>query len=153
MIQLTRPLRSMALAGALLACAAHAFAQADSPVGTLQTIDDNTGKPKALVQISADTNGELSGKVLKGLGDNEAPDRRCSACTDERKDQLIKGMTIIKAMKKEGDKWDGGNILDPENGKIYKCTISLEDGGQKLVVRGYIGVSLLGRSQTWIRQQ
>lgn len=56
-------------------------------------------------------------------------------------------------MKKDGDHWDGGNILDPENGKVYKCKMSLEDGGQKLVVRGYIGVSLLGRSQTWVRAQ
>ena len=153
MVQFIRPLRSIAVAGALLACAAHAFAQADSPLGTWQTIDDSTGKPKALVQISADANGDLSGKVVKGLGANDTPDRRCSACTDERKDQLIKGMTIIKAMKKDGDKWDGGNILDPENGKVYKCKMTLEEAGQKLVVRGYIGVSLLGRSQTWVRQQ
>ncbi|MBN3816113.1 DUF2147 domain-containing protein [Paraburkholderia sp. Se-20369] len=152
MIQLTRPLRTMALAGALLACTAHAFAQADSPVGMWQTIDDSTGKPKALVQIAADSDGALTGKVLKGLGENDTPDRRCTACTDERKDQLIKGMTIIKAMKKDGETWDGGNILDPENGKVYKCKMTLQDGGQKLVVRGYIGVSLLGRSQTWVRQ-
>jgi len=153
MVPLTRPLRSIAVAGALLACTAHAFAQADSPLGTWQTIDDSTGKPKALVQITTDANGELSGKVVKGLGENDMPDRRCSACTDERKDQLIKGMTIIKAMKRDGDKWDGGNILDPENGKVYKCRMMLEEAGQKLVVRGYIGVSLLGRSQTWVRQQ
>ncbi len=152
MLQLTRPLRSIAVAGALLACTAHAFAQANSPLGTWQTIDDSTGKPKALVQITADANGELSGKVVKGLGENDTPDRRCAACTDERKDQLIKGMTIIKAMKKDGDKWDGGNILDPENGKVYKCKMTLEEAGQKLIVRGYIGVSLLGRSQTWVRQ-
>jgi uncharacterized protein (DUF2147 family) len=153
MIQLNRPLRAIAVAGALLAGAASAYAQADSPVGIWQTIDDNTHQPKALVQISEDGDGTLSGKVVKGLGANDTPDRRCTACTDERKDQLIKGMTIIKAMKKDGGHWDGGNILDPENGKVYKCKMTLEDGGQKLVVRGYIGVSLLGRSQTWIRQQ
>ncbi|SMF98566.1 DUF2147 domain-containing protein [Burkholderia singularis] len=153
MFQLTRSLRSITIAGALALCAGGALAQASNPVGVWQTIDDHTGKPKALVQISEDASGELSGKVIKGLGENDTPDRRCTACTDERKDQLIKGMTIIKAMKKEGDHWDGGNILDPENGKVYKCKMSLEDGGQKLVVRGYIGVSLLGRSQTWVRQQ
>ncbi|KVE30941.1 DUF2147 domain-containing protein [Burkholderia sp. TSV86] len=153
MFQLTRSLRSITIAGALALCAGGALAQASNPVGVWQTIDDHSGKPKALVQISEDASGELSGKVIKGLGENDTPDRRCTACTDERKDQLIKGMTIIKAMKKEGDHWDGGNILDPENGKVYKCKMSLEDGGQKLVVRGYIGVSLLGRSQTWIRQQ
>jgi uncharacterized protein (DUF2147 family) len=87
-----------------------------------------------------------------GLNPNDSPDRRCTECTDERKDQKILGMTIIKDMKQDGEEWNGGNILDPENGKVYKCKMHLEDNGQKLVVRGYIGVSLLGRSQTWNRQ-
>lgn len=77
------------------------FAQADSPIGMWQTIDDNTHQPKALVQIAEDGDGALTGKVVKGLGANDTPDRRCTACTDERKDQLIKGMTIIKAMKRK----------------------------------------------------
>lgn len=142
-----------AVAGALLVGAAAAFAQGNStPVGVWQTIDDNTHQPKALVQISQNDDGTLSGKVIKGLNPADKPDKRCTACTDERKDQRILGMTIIRSMKQDGDKWDGGNILDPENGKVYKCNMHLEDGGQKLVVRGYIGFSLLGRSQTWIRQ-
>jgi uncharacterized protein (DUF2147 family) len=140
--------------GALLATlAAGAFAQAAAPAGTWQTIDDQTGKPKAIIQISDDGSGQLSGKVLRGIGENDHPERRCTACTDDRKDQLIKGMTIITGMRQDGDAWDGGQILDPESGKLYKCKMKLEDGGQKLVVRGYIGVSLLGRSQTWVRQQ
>ena len=141
------------LAGALLASAAASMAQAASPTGLWQTIDDKTGQPKALVQIVQDSDGTLTGKILTGLGGNDDPNRRCTACTDSRKDQLMKGMTIINGMKPEGDTWDGGQILDPENGKLYKCKMHLDDGGQKLVVRGYIGVSLLGRSQTWIRQQ
>jgi uncharacterized protein (DUF2147 family) len=148
-----RTAKQAALAGMLLASAVTAMAQADSPVGTWQTIDDHTGQPKALVQITQDGSGALDGKVIKGLGPNDQPDRRCTACTDARKDQLILGMKIINDMKKDDDGWDGGQILDPENGKLYKCKMHLEDGGQKLVVRGYIGVSLLGRSQTWIRQQ
>ncbi|MGF6723012.1 uncharacterized protein (DUF2147 family) [Paraburkholderia sp. GAS41] len=148
-----RTARQAALAGVLLASAVTAMAQTDSPVGTWQTIDDHTGQPKALVQITQDGNGALDGKVIKGLGPNDQPDRRCTACTDARKDQLILGMTIISDMKKDDEGWDGGQILDPENGKLYKCKMHLEEGGQKLVVRGYIGVSLLGRSQTWIRQQ
>ncbi|ACD16055.1 DUF2147 domain-containing protein [Paraburkholderia phytofirmans] len=148
-----RTAKHAALAGVLLVSAVTAMAQADSPVGTWQTIDDHTGQPKALVQISQDGNGALSGKVIKGLGANDQPDRRCTACTDARKDQPILGMTIISDLKKDGDAWDHGQILDPENGKLYKCKMRLEDGGNKLVVRGYIGVSLLGRSQTWIRQQ
>jgi uncharacterized protein (DUF2147 family) len=148
-----RTVRHAALAGVLLASAVTAMAQTDTPAGTWQTIDDSTGQPKALVQITQDSNGLFDGKVIKGLGANNQPDRRCSACTDARKDQLILGMTIINDMQKDGDGWDHGQILDPENGKVYKCKMHLEDGGNKLVVRGYIGVSLLGRSQTWVRQQ
>lgn len=161
MMQFTQRARAVALrtakhaafAGALLASAVTAMAQTDTPVGTWQTIDDHTGQPKALVQISQDGSGTLSGKVIKGLGPNDQPDRRCTACTDARKDQPILGMTIISDMKKDGEAWDHGQILDPENGKLYKCKMHLEEGGNKLVVRGYIGVSLLGRSQTWVRQQ
>ncbi|TKC81670.1 DUF2147 domain-containing protein [Trinickia terrae] len=149
-----KTLKQAALASVLLAGAAAAMAQgADTPIGTWQTIDDHTGQPKALVQITQDNNGELNGKVIKGLGPNDDPQRRCTACTDARKDQLILGMTIINDMKKSDSGWDGGNILDPENGKIYKCKMHVEDNGQKLVVRGYIGISLLGRSQTWNRVQ
>lgn len=145
--------KHLAVACVLMAGAVAAMAQSATAVGTWQTIDDHTGQPKALIQITPDGSGNLMGKIIKGLGPDDNPERRCSACTDERKDQLMLGMTIINDMKKDGDGWDGGHILDPENGKLYKCKMHLEDGGQKLVVRGYIGVSLLGRSQTWIRQQ
>ncbi|CAG4910052.1 DUF2147 domain-containing protein [Paraburkholderia gardini] len=144
--------KHLAVAGVLMASAVVAMAQSATAIGTWQTIDDHTGQPKALIQITSDGNGNLTGKIIRGLNPNDNPDRRCTACTDERKDQLMLGMTIINDMKKDGDGWDGGHILDPENGKLYKCKMHLEDGGQKLVVRGYIGVSLLGRSQTWIRQ-
>jgi uncharacterized protein (DUF2147 family) len=141
------------IAGVLLASAASAMADAASPVGIWKTIDDHTGQPKALVQITQDGDGTLEGKVIKGLEPNDRPDRRCTACTDSRKDQLILGMTILNDMKPDNGVWDGGKILDPENGKIYKCKMHLEDDGSKLVVRGYIGISLLGRSQTWVREQ
>ena len=145
--------KRMAATGLLLASATVAFAQStDSPIGVWQTIDDHTHEPKALVQIAQNADGTLSGKVIKGLNPADSPDRRCTECTDERKDQKILGMTIIRDMKQDGDHWDGGNILDPENGKVYRCKMTLEEAGQKLVVRGYIGVSLLGRSQTWNRQ-
>jgi uncharacterized protein (DUF2147 family) len=144
----------VALAGLLLTSTAAAFADTatESPVGVWQTIDDHTHQPKALVEITKNDDGTLSGKVIKGLNPADSPDRRCTECTDDRKDQKILGMTIIKDMKQDGDTWDGGNILDPENGKVYRCKMHLEENGQKLVVRGYIGVSLLGRSQTWVRE-
>jgi uncharacterized protein (DUF2147 family) len=146
-----RTAKHAAVAGLLLASAMTAMAQTDTPVGTWQSIDDHSGQPKALVQIAQDGNGQLTGKVIKGLDPNAQPDRRCTACTDARKDQPIVGMTIISGMKKDGDGWDHGQILDPESGKLYNCKMHLEDGGNKLVVRGYIGVALLGRSQTWVR--
>jgi uncharacterized protein (DUF2147 family) len=146
-------LKKIMMASVLLASATIAMAQTTSPVGLWQTIDDKTGQPKALVQIAQDSGGTLSGKVIQGLGSNDDPTHRCAACTDSRKDQPVKGMTIITGMIADSDDWDGGQILDPENGKVYKCKMHLEDGGNKLVVRGYIGISLLGRSQTWVRQQ
>lgn len=157
----TRAAKQIIVAGVLLGAAAATFAQTaasaaaggvTSPVGVWQTIDDKTDKPKALVEITQDSDGTLSGKVVKGLNPNDNPDRRCTECTDDRRGQKILGMTIIRDMKREGDGWAAGNILDPENGKVYKCKMHLEDGGRKLVVRGFIGFSLLGRSQTWNRQ-
>ncbi len=141
------------LAGALFASVPMAFADnLGTPVGVWETIDDHTHEPAALVQITQSGDGTFSGKIIKGLNANDAPDRRCTQCTDERKDQKIQGMTVIRGMKREGEKWDGGRILDPMNGREYSCAMHLESGGQKLVVRGYIGVSLLGRSQTWTRR-
>ncbi|HEX5329200.1 DUF2147 domain-containing protein [Sulfuricurvum sp.] len=127
-----------------------AFAES-TPVGVWLTIDDTTHQPKSLIQITRSNDGTLSGKVLRGMPVDH-PERICSKCTDDRKDQKIKGMSIIRNMKKDGDEWDGGKILDPDNGKEYSCKMRLEENGAKLVVRGYIGFSLLGRSQTWVRQ-
>jgi uncharacterized protein (DUF2147 family) len=123
-----------------------------SPVGAWQTIDDKTNKPTAIIEIHQNDDGTLSGKAVKGLLPNDTG-RRCTACKDERKDQLIQGMTIVKDMNPTDEGWSGGKILDPNNGSEYKCKMHLTDGGKKLVVRGYIGFSLLGRSQTWVRQE
>jgi uncharacterized protein (DUF2147 family) len=145
--------KRIALGALLTLCAARAFADVSTPVGLWKTIDDASGEAKAVIQISAAGDGQLSGKIVRGIGRLNDPERRCTACTGDRKDQLLKGMTIIEGMRQDGEEWSGGQILDPSNGKFYKCKMTLEDGGQKLVVRGYIGVSLLGRSQTWLREQ
>jgi len=149
--RLAWPLIAVALCTGLIATTQAQESIATSPVGTWETIDDHTGQPKALVQITQQADGSLSGKVIKGLEPHDDPTRRCTECTDARKDQLMLGMTIIDSVKQDGANWDGGHILDPENGKIYKCKMHVEDGGKTLVVRGYIGISLLGRSQTWHR--
>lgn len=131
---------------ALLFMAAQAFGQS-SIFGKWKTIDDETGKAKSIVEIY-EKNGEAFGKVVKIL-DESKQDIVCSACDedDPRKGQKILGMEILKHMEKDGDEWTNGRILDPNNGSEYKCTIWLENG--KLHVRGYIGFSLIGRTQVW----
>ena len=125
------------------------FAQM-SPEGLWRSVDDKTGQPKAEIRITAN-GGVLSGVVEKAL--LPSPEPLCTACTDDRKDKTKLGMEIIRGAKKaEGkDIWDGGKILDPENGKNYTLTMEPEDGGQKLKVRGYIGPFY--RTQTWLRIQ
>jgi uncharacterized protein (DUF2147 family) len=144
---------------ALAATAFSAFtsfgvcAQNASPVGVWKTIDDASGKPKSLVRIT-ESNGEFRGKVEKLFREpGEAPNPLCDKCQDERKDQPIIGMTILTGMKADGDQYDGGRILDPSNGKIYRSRMSLGKDGKTLDVRGYIGVPLLGRTQTWLREE
>lgn len=132
---------------------AGAWAQEGSPVGLWKTIDDETGKPKSLIRIS-EANGELRGRIEKLFRDaGEDPNPKCDKCEDTRKDQPIIGMTILTGMKKDGSEYNGGQILDPANGKVYKSKMSVTEGGKKLDVRGYIGVPMLGRTQTWIRAE
>jgi uncharacterized protein (DUF2147 family) len=147
------PCRSILLATATaLAFAAPTFAaDLTSPVGRWTTIDDATGKPKSVVELS-EQNGELTGKVVEVLQSDQGPHPICKECDGERKNQPVEGMTIIWGMKKDGDAWEGGKILDPHNGKVYSCKIHLTDGGQKLEMRGFMGFSLLGRSQIWERK-
>jgi len=139
------------LSACLLAMACGtAFAQA-TPAGLWKTIDDETKVEKSLVRIS-DNGGVLSGKVEKILSDK--PDAKCVECTDERKGQPVQGMTILRGIKPDANEkgsWVGGDILDPNNGKIYKVLLKMADGGKKLDVRGYIGMPMLGRTQTWLR--
>lgn len=123
-----------------------------SPVGVWRTLDDKTHQPKALIEIKQNDAGIVSGKIVTGIGANHSPGSRCTACVDERKDQPMQGLTIIRNMTRQDGKWVGGDILDPQNGKTYHCEMSLADNGEHLLVRGYIGIPLIGRSQTWIRE-
>ena len=139
-----------ALSLTLFAALAHAQA---TPAGLWKTIDDETKTEKSLVRIS-DAGGVFSGKIEKLLSANAKSDAVCDQCSDERKGKPILGMTIIKGVKQsESDKamWDGGEILDPNNGKTYKVRLTPGEGGKTLAVRGYIGAPMLGRTQTWIR--
>lgn len=130
--------------------ATSALAADLSPAGTWTTIDDATHKPKSVVEIT-ETNGVLSGKVLQVLESEHGPNPLCEKCTGDLKDKPVVGMQIIWDMKQDGDEWKGGKILDPNSGKTYGCKIRVTDAGQKLEVRGFMGFSLLGRTQVWNR--
>ena len=126
-----------------------------TPVGVWKTIDDESKKEKSLIRIS-ESGGVLSGKLEKLLDPATPPDAVCKECSDERKDKPVLGMTLIRNVRQnDGDKgiWDGGDILDPNNGKVYRVRLKPIDGGSKLEVRGYIGTPMLGRTQTWIRTE
>ncbi len=138
---------------ALCAAANLAWAQA-TPVGLWKTIDDETKQEKSFVRIS-EAGGALTGKIEK-LVEAAKADSKCDKCSDERKDQPIVGMPILRGVKQSSDDaglWDGGDILDPNNGKVYKVRLRPVEGGKKLEVRGYIGAPILGRTQTWIRAE
>ncbi|ODV09792.1 MAG: hypothetical protein ABT20_09815 [Rubrivivax sp. SCN 70-15] len=137
------------LAALLLAAAAPlAWAQA-TPVGLWKTIDDETHQAKSLVRI-VDDGGVLSGRIDKLL-DPAKQDAKCEKCSDARKDQPVLGMTILDGVKKHADEpyWDGGKILDPNNGKTYRVRLTPMDGGKELQVRGYFGPFY--RNQVWQR--
>ena len=129
-----------------------AFAQ-DTPVGKWRTIDDRTGKVKSIVEVYETTNGTLAAKVLQVLNSDKGPHPLCDACKGENHNKPIEGMVIAWGLRKDGgNTWDGGKILDPKNGKVYSAKMTPTEGGAKLEVRGYIGFTLIGRSQTWIRE-
>ena len=139
------------LTSALALLSFSAFAQM-TPVGLWRTVDEKTGEPKSEIRIT-ESGGVLSGKVEKIMRKDAKPDEKCDKCTDDRKDKAILGMEIIRGAKKTDgqDVWEGGKILDPENGKEYTLKLTPVDGGKKLEVRGYIGFFF--RNQTWVRAQ
>jgi uncharacterized protein (DUF2147 family) len=120
------------------------------PIGFWRTVSDVDGKPTAVIEISK-SGGYLVGTVRELLVSVDSADRFCRQCTGSRKGQPILGMQILWGMRPDGDEWNGGAILDPDNGRIYKANMRLIDDGKKLIVRGFIGFSFLGRSQTWTR--
>ena len=139
-----------ALGLGLFAALAHAQA---TPAGLWKTIDDETKKEKSLIRIT-EAGGVFSGKLEKLLDPATPADAVCEKCSDDRKGKPLLGMTLVKGVRQsDGDKalWDGGEILDPNNGKTYKVRMTPAEGGKTLAVRGYIGAPLLGRTQTWYR--
>jgi len=149
-------MRTKLLALFLLALPLGAFAQGAStqntPVGHWTTIDDKTDKPKSVVEIYEAKDGSLAGRVVEVLQSDRGPNPLCDKCSGDRKGKPVKGMVILWGIRKEGDSWEGGKILDPASGKIYSVKVTPADSGKKLEVRGFMGFSLLGRTQTWNRR-
>ena len=119
------------------------------PLGHWRTFDDLTGLERGVVAISA-KDGLLNGVIVSTI-DPEEGRHVCEKCVGEQHNQPILGLKILHGLRQDGDEWTGGRILDPETGVVYRCKVHMEDNGRKLVLRGYLGISLLGRSQTWLR--
>jgi uncharacterized protein (DUF2147 family) len=139
-----------ALALSFLFASGLALAQA-TPAGLWKTIDDKTGKERSLIRIS-ESGGIYTGRIDKRLDPDAKPGDVCDKCTDERKGQPLQGLVLVRNVKASADDKDvfeGGDITDPENGKVYRVRLKPLDGGKKLEVRGYIGPFY--RNQTWIR--
>ena len=124
------------------------YAQGQGVVGKWKTIDDQSGEEKSVVEIY-EKSGKIYGKVLEIFDASHRKDRFID-CEGEDTNKPVIGLTVIKGLKKDGNEYNSGKILDPKNGKVYKCFITLESK-DKLKVRGYIGFALLGRTQYWYR--
>ena len=139
----------IAALGSIHPATAAAIVDLSSPTGHWQPIDDSTGKPLGLIRIYEDQ-GLFFGRIEpSSLADDNA--RRCSKCSGDRHNQPIIGLLLMRNMRLQGNEYIGGDILYPDTGAIFGCKFRLIDGGRKLIMRGYLGVSLFGRSQTWQR--
>lgn len=124
--------------------------QAQSVTGKWKTFDDKTGEAKSIVEIT-EKEGKIYGKIIEILNPAKKNDK-CVKCSDDDKNKPLVGLTVIKGLKKDGKEYSDGKILDPASGKLYKCIVTINSkDANKLDVRGYVGISLAGRTQTWSR--
>lgn len=124
-----------------------------TPAGLWKTTDESSGKDTSLVRI-VEEGGVLTGRIEKILDPDSPPHAVCDRCYDDRKNVPLVGLLLIRNVHhspKDVAIWDGGDILDPHNGRIYKVRLRPQEAGQKLEVRGYIGAPSFGRSQIWLR--
>jgi len=129
-------------------------AKLTSPVGRWKTIDDETHKPKSLVSLWLDQSGTLYGKVDSIFPEkNKDTDPLCDKCPGDLKNKKVKQINFLWGLHEKNGEWGGGEVLDPAKGTVYRCKVKLKEDGKSLTVRGFIGISLIGRSQTWHRVQ
>jgi uncharacterized protein (DUF2147 family) len=142
--------RFLKISALMLSCFMTPFALANSPVGQWHTSDEKTGELKSMV-IIFEQQGVMKGRVEKVLRKDADPAAKCDKCSDDRKNQPVVGLEIIRGAKKASGKnvWEDGEILDPENGKTYSLRLTPIENGAKLEVRGSFGP--IGRTQTWVR--
>ncbi len=135
-------MKKFVFAFAALFLSIFTFAQIE---GKWKTIDDETGKAKSIVEIYKKSDGKYYGRIHQLL--QKPQNNNCVKCTDDRKNKPLLGLEIIRGLEKDGNEFTDGTITDPAKGKTYKCTVTRS--GDKLNVRGYIGFSMIGRTQTW----
>ncbi|MCH2033505.1 MAG: DUF2147 domain-containing protein [Tenacibaculum sp.] len=123
---------------------------AQSIFGKWENRDEETGKVDSVIEVY-EKEGKAYAKIVE-ITDQNRQDAVCDKCSGKNKDKKILGMNILTGLEKDGDEWSGGKILDPKNGKKYKCYIQLVET-DKLKIRGYIGFSLLGRTAYWFRKK
>lgn len=135
----------------LLLCCLNVCSAASSITGDWFVIDDDDGKPSAIVTLTEEGKG-LQGRIKQVIAAaGEDPDPRCTKCKGERRDQKVNGMLILWGMTGQRGEYAGGEILDPETGEVYRCKIMLAADGKSLEVRAFVGLSLFGRTQKWAR--
>jgi uncharacterized protein (DUF2147 family) len=132
-----------------LLCGNPGYSDERSPAGLWLTIDDDGVTPTSIIHILVQRDG-LRGRIVEIVDSDEAQ-ARCDKCTGELKGVPILGLEILSGLVREGVGWSGGKILDPENGKQYRCLVQLSEDGRTLAVRGYLGFTILGRTQHWHR--
>ncbi len=146
-------MKSIKILTALVFSSLSSLAFAEDITGTWKNIDDKTGSSKAVLEIRQETNGTYTAKVIKITPrPGYTPKESCINCPAPYTNKPILGMDVLTGLKHaEGSNFNGGKIIDPLSGNIYSMKAKLSANGKRLNLRGYVGISALGRSQTWIK--
>ena len=143
--------RTMLLVTVILLCSVSLALAGGSPVGKWKTIDDETKKEKSIVEVY-EVGGKVYGRILQLLQEKDGgASKLCTKCTGSDLNKPMIGLVIVKGLTADGGEYAGGTIMDPNNGKVYKCKMEVVEGGNTMKVRGFLGISLLGRTQIWHR--